>query len=104
MKVLRAKGMPERRAVLKHAARIAANPILAAFGWQLPLLISGEIIVAIVVGLPTVGPVLFTALLSQDMYLAGGVILMVSVVTVIGTLISDVLLAISDPRISYAKD
>lgn len=104
MKVLRAKGMPERKAVLKHAARIAANPILAAFGWQLPLLISGEIIVAIVVGLPTVGPVLFTALLSQDMYLAGGVILMVSVVTVIGTLISDMLLAISDPRISYAKD
>lgn len=104
MKVLRAKGMPERTAVLKHAARIAANPVLAAFGWQLPLLISGEIIVAIVAGLPTVGPVLFQALLSQDMYLAGGIILMVSVVTVIGTLVSDVLLAVSDPRITFAKD
>lgn len=104
MKVLRAKGMRERTAVLKHAARIALNPVLAAFGWQLPLLISGEMIVAIVVGLPTTGPVLYQALLSQDMYLAGGIILMVSVLTVLGTIISDILLALSDPRITYGDD
>lgn len=104
MKVLSAKGMAQHRAVFKHAARIAMNPVIAAFGWQLPLLVSGEVIVAIVIGLPTVGPVLFEALQSQDMYLAGGIILMVSALTVLGTLISDVLLAMSDPRISYGGE
>lgn len=101
MKVARAKGLSNWAAVIKHATRIALNPIIAALGWQLPAIVSGSMIVSIVVGLPTVGPILHQALLSQDMYLAGGIILILSTFTIFGTLVSDFLLAVSDPRISY---
>lgn len=85
--------------VLKYPLRVAMNPFVSTVGWVLPALISGEVIVASVLNLPTTGPLLLGALQSQDMYLAGSIILIVSVLTVIGTLVSDVLLAWLDPRV-----
>ncbi|WP_129669978.1 ABC transporter permease [Phytoactinopolyspora endophytica] len=99
----RAKGLPERRLLMKYPSRIAASPIVSTVGWLLPSLISAEIIVSVVLSLPTTGPVMLTALESQDMYLAGGFLLILSVLTVVGTLISDILLARLDPRIRYGK-
>ena len=93
--------MPERRLLIKYPLRVALNPFVSTVGWVLPLLLSGEVIVAQVLGLQTTGPLLLRALLSQDMYLAGSIILMLSVLTVVGTLISDILLAWLDPRIRY---
>ncbi len=97
----RAKGLSERRLLLKYPVRLALNPFVSQVGWELPALISGAAITSIVLNLPTTGPVLLTALKSQDMYLAGSFILILSVLTVIGTLISDLLLAWLDPRIKY---
>lgn len=97
----RAKGLPERRLLVKYPVRVALNPFVSTVGWILPGLISGEAIVAIVLSLPTTGPLLLRALTSQDMYLAGSFILMLSLLTVIGTLVSDLLLAWLDPRIRY---
>ena len=97
----RAKGLSERRLLLKYPVRVALNPFVSTVGWVLPQLVSGAAIVAIVLNLPTTGPMLFRALLSQDMYLAGSFILLLSVLTVIGTLVSDLLLAWLDPRIRY---
>lgn len=95
----RAKGLPEWKLILKYPVRVALNPFVSTVGWSLPHLISGTVIVGVVLNLPTNGPLLLRALLSQDMYLAGSFILMLSVLTVIGTLISDILLAWLDPRI-----
>lgn len=95
----RAKGLTESQVVLKYPTRIALNPFISTVGWALPQLFSGSLIVATVLSLPTVGPLLLRALLSQDMYLAGSIVLILSVLTLIGTLISDILLAITDPRI-----
>ncbi|MFD2080752.1 peptide/nickel transport system permease protein [Actinopolymorpha cephalotaxi] len=95
----RARGMPERRLTVKYPLRVALNPFVSTIGWVLPGLVSGEVIVAQVLSLPTTGPLLLNALKSQDMYLAGSVILIVSVLTVIGTLISDIALAWLDPRV-----
>lgn len=95
----RARGVPERRLVLKYPLRVAMNPFVSTVGWVLPALLSGEVIVASVLNLPTTGPLLLGALRSQDMYLAGSIILIVSVLTVVGTLLSDVLLAWLDPRV-----
>ena len=81
--------------------RLAINPLVSTIGWSLPGIISGETIVSVVLSLETTGPLLLRALLSQDMYLAGSFILMLSLLTVIGTLISDILLALLDPRIRY---
>jgi peptide/nickel transport system permease protein len=97
----RAKGLSERKLLLKYPVRMALNPFVSTLGWTLPFLISGSAIVSIVLSLPTTGPLLLRALMSQDMYLAGSFILMLSVLTVIGTLISDILLAWLDPRIRY---
>lgn len=97
----RAKGLSEGRLLLRYPVRLALNPFVSQVGWELPALISGAAITSIVLNLPTTGPVLLTALKSQDMYLAGSFILILSVLTVIGTLISDLLLAWLDPRISY---
>lgn len=99
----RAKGLSEGKLLMKYPARLAASPIVSTIGWLLPSLISGEIIVSVVLNLPTTGPVMLRALESQDMYLAGSFLLLLSVLTVIGTLISDVLLARLDPRIRYGK-
>ncbi len=95
----RAKGMSERRLILKYPVRIALNPFVSTVGWTLPGLVSGATIVSVVLNLPTTGPLLLRALQSQDMFLAGTIVLMLSILTVIGTLISDVLLAWLDPRI-----
>ncbi len=81
--------------------RVAINPLVSTIGWLLPTIISGEALVAIVLNLPTTGPVLLGALMSQDMYLAGSFIMILSVLTVIGTLISDILLVLLDPRIRF---
>ena len=98
----RAKGLSEIRLLLKYPVRIALIPFVATVGWMLPQLISGATIVSVVMSLPTTGPILLRALMGQDMYLAASFILMLSVLTVIGTLISDILLAIIDPRIRFS--
>jgi peptide/nickel transport system permease protein len=98
----RAKGLSEPKLIVKYPVRMALNPFISTIGWTLPAIISGEAIVAIVLNLPTLGPLLLRSLQAQDMYLAGGIILIISVLTVLGTLISDVLLAISDPRIRHS--
>jgi peptide/nickel transport system permease protein len=95
----RAKGMPEVRLILTYPVRVALNPFISTVGWVLPALISGELIVSTVLNLPTAGPLLLQALKSQDMYLAGAFILLSGGLVLIGTLVSDILLAISDPRI-----
>jgi peptide/nickel transport system permease protein len=97
----RAKGMSEFRLLLKYPVRVALNPFLSTVGWLLPTLVSGEIVVSVVLSLPTTGPMLLRALLSQDMYLAGSIIMIASMMTVLGTLLSDILLAWVDPRIRY---
>jgi peptide/nickel transport system permease protein len=97
----RARGMPERRLLVRYPLRVALNPFISTVGWVLPLLVSGEIVVAQVLSLPTTGPLMLSALTSEDMYLAGSVILIISVLTVVGTLISDVLLAWLDPRVRF---
>jgi peptide/nickel transport system permease protein len=95
----RSKGLSERRLLLKYPVRHAMNPFISTIGWTLPGLIAGDVIVSIVLNLPTSGPVLYNALTAQDMYVAAGFILVLSVLTVIGTFVSDVLLAVLDPRI-----
>ncbi len=97
----RAKGVDERRLLFKYPVRVAINPIVSTVGWLLPALISNTPLVAIVLNIPTTGPMLLRALLDRDMYLAGSFLLVLSVMTVIGTLISDILLAALDPRIRY---
>jgi len=97
----RAKGLAERKLLFKYPVRVAINPLISTIGWLLPTIISGQTITAIVLNLPTTGPLLLRALLTQDMYLAGSFILLLSSLTIIGTLISDILLAWLDPRIRY---
>ena len=97
----RAKGLYEFVVVLKHATRIAINPLVSTVGWILPQIIAGGTIVGIVLGLPTLGPLLLRSLRFQDMFLAGSILMCQGILIIIGTLISDVLLAISDPRIRY---
>src|SRR6266481_5836163 len=95
----RSKGLPESTVILKYPVRVALNPFASTIGYTLPYIVSGSIIVSIVLGLPTVGPLLLKALIAQDMFLAGTIVLLLGVMTVIGTLISDVLLVWIDPRI-----
>ena len=95
----RAKGLSEFRLLVKYPVRIALNPFISTIAWLLPNLVSGSIIVAIVLSLPTAGPLLLQSLMSQDMYLAGAFVLLICTLTLIGSLISDILLAFADPRI-----
>ena len=95
----RSKGLKESTLVYKYPVRIALNPLVSTIGWQLTTIVSGAPIVAVVLSLPTTGPLLLNSLLSQDMFLAGAFILILSILTVVGTFISDVLLAAMDPRI-----
>ena len=99
----RAKGLQESTLLFKYPVRVAINPIVSTMGWMLPAIVSGETITAIVLSLPTTGPLLFQALLSQDMYLAGSTVMLLTALTVIGTFISDVFLSIADPRIRYER-
>lgn len=95
----RAKGLSELKTILKYPVRVALNPFISTIGYTLPYLVSGSIIVSIVLSLPTVGPLLLKALIAQDMFLAGTIVLLLGLMTVIGTLISDILLVWIDPRI-----
>ena len=97
--VARAKGLSERRVLYKHPFRIAINPVVSTIGWTLPKLVNGELLVSLVLGIPTIAPMFLSSLLMQDMYLAGSIVFILSLLTVIGTLISDILLAWVDPRI-----
>jgi len=97
----RAKGLSERRLLFKYPVRVALNPFVSTMGWALPRLVSGSTIVSVVLSLPTTGPLLLRALTYQDMFLAASFLMMLSVLTVIGTLISDILLAFLDPRIRF---
>ena len=98
-----AKGMAPWRVVLKYPVRVALNPLISSIGYLLPSLFSGSIIVSVVLSLPTVGPLLLTSIRQQDTFMAGFIILMLGVLTVIGTLLSDIALAIADPRIRLAN-
>ena len=97
----RAKGLKESVVIVKHAARIAINPLVSILGMSLPGILSGATIVSIVMGLPTVGPLLMRSLLNEDIYLAGTLIMMFSILLVIGNLLADIALAWVDPRIRY---
>jgi len=95
----RAKGLTEWKVIWKYPVRLALNPFFSTVGWSLAQLISGTTLISMVLSLQTTGPLLLRALMSQDMYLAGSFILLLSTLTVIGTLLSDILLAWVDPRI-----
>jgi peptide/nickel transport system permease protein len=97
--VARAKGMSELKLLFKYPFRIAMNPAISTIGWVLPSLVSGEVLTSLVLGTPTIAPVFLNSLLNQDMFLAGSIVLILSTLTVIGTLISDILLVMVDPRI-----
>ena len=97
----RAKGIGEGRLLFKYPVRLAINPIISGIGWLLPAIISGATITSIVLNLPTTGPVLLGALVAQDMYLAGSFIMILSVLVLVGNLISDIVLAWVDPRIRF---
>lgn len=97
----RAKGLSEFALLMKYPVRVALNPFISTIGWVLPNLVSGAVVTAIVLSLPTAGPLMLQALLSQDMYLAGAFVLLLSSLTVIGMLISDILLVLLDPRVRY---
>lgn len=97
----RAKGVNELALLFKYPVRVSLNPIISTIGWELPAIVSGGVIVEMVLNLPTTGPMLYNALLRQDMFLASSLLLFLNVLTVIGTLISDILLIVVDPRIRF---
>ena len=99
----RAKGLREGELTMKYPVRVALNPIMSTIGWQLPQIVSGTVLVALVLNLPTTGPLLWRALMSQDLYLAASFVMILSTLTVVATLISDILLAWVDPRIRYGE-
>jgi peptide/nickel transport system permease protein len=95
----RAKGLSPTRLLLKYPLRMALNPFIADIGGLLPEVVSGAVIVSVVLSLPTTGPMLLDALRSQDMYLAGSFLMFLAVLTVVGMFLSDLALAVLDPRI-----
>ena len=97
----RAKGLAERWVIYKYAVRVAINPMISILGMQIPQLVSGSIIVAIVLGLPTTGPLFYRALETQDMYLAGTFLMLLAILLLLGNLLADILLALADPRIRF---
>lgn len=99
VEMARAKGLADWKLVLKYPTRIAISPVVSSIGWYLPQVFSGSLVVAVVMNLPTIGPLLLRALVGQDMYLAGVIILIYCLLTIVGTLLSDILLAVLDPRI-----
>lgn len=100
----RAKGLAEHRVILKYPVRAALNPFASTIGYIFPFIVSGSIIVSLVLSLPTVGPLLFKALLAQDLFLAGTILLLLAVLTVTGTLVSDLILMWIDPRIRLGME
>jgi peptide/nickel transport system permease protein len=99
----RAKGLPEWKLLLKYPVRVALNPIVSTIGWELTAIIAGAPLVSFVLALPDTGPLFLTALLDQDTYLSGAILLMYAFLTILGTFLSDVLLAVLDPRIRYGE-
>ena len=99
----RAKGLPEWKLLFKYPVRVALNPIASTIGWELATIISGAPLVSFVLALPDTGPLFLRALLDQDIYLSGAILLMYATLTILGTFLSDVLLAILDPRIRYGE-
>ncbi len=99
----RAKGVPSWRAVLKYPVRVAANPLVSTIGYLLPSLVSGSVIVSVVLSLPTLGPIFLEAILQEDVYMSGFIVLLLGTLTVVGTLLSDILLAVTDPRIRLGQ-
>ncbi|MDA0709145.1 MAG: ABC transporter permease [bacterium] len=99
----RAKGVRYWRMLIRYPVRVALNPLVSTIGWVLPGIVSGATITSVVLGLPTTGPLLLRALMNQDMYLAGSMVMMLSMLTLIGTLLSDILLLWLDPRIRYEE-
>jgi peptide/nickel transport system permease protein len=97
----RAKGMPEWKLILKYPVRLALNPAVSLTAYILPFLVSGSIVVSVILGLPTVGPILLKALVAQDMFLAGAIILIIGWMTMVGTFFSDLLLVVVDPRVRF---
>ncbi len=99
----RARGLSERRVIMKYPVRAALNPFASTIGYLLPYTVSGSVIISVVLSLPTVGPLLLHSLISQDMLLGSTIILMLGVLTVFGTLLSDLLLMWIDPRIRLGQ-
>jgi peptide/nickel transport system permease protein len=99
----RAKGLSETRAILRYPVRVALNPFASTIGYTLPYIVSGSIIVSLVLGLPTVGPLLLKALVATDLFLAGAIVLLLGVLTVVGTFVSDLILMWIDPRIRMER-
>jgi peptide/nickel transport system permease protein len=99
--VARAKGVPERKLTWKYPVRAALNPVVSTIGWELATIISGSPITATVLSLPDIGPIFLKALLNQDIYLSGTILLFYSTLTIVGTFLSDLLLAALDPRIRF---
>lgn len=99
----RARGMPEWRLLLKYPVRVALNPIVSTIGWNLTSIIAGAPLVAFVLALPDTGPLFLNALLDQDVYLSGAMLLLYSTLTILGTFLSDILLAVLDPRVRYGE-
>lgn len=97
----RAKGLSETRLLFKYPVRLALNPMVSTIGWSLPGIVSGSTIISIVLALPTTGPLIRQSLLSQDMFMAGSIVMVLSVLTIVGTVISDILLVVVDPRIRF---
>ena len=102
--VARAKGVPEKKLVRKYPVRAALNPVVSTIGWELATVVSGSPITATVLSLPDIGPIFLKALGNQDVYLSGTILLIYSCLTIIGTFISDLLLAALDPRIRLGGD
>jgi len=97
----RVRGLPEMRVLMKYPVRVALNPLWSSISWILPGIVSGSTIVDVVLNLPTVGPLLLASLKSQDMYLAGSIVLIMTLMTLVGTLLSDIVLSMTDPRIRF---
>ena len=100
----RARGLSEYHVIMRYPVRVALNPFISTIGYLLPYVVSGSIIVSLVLSLPTVGPLLLKALIAQDMFLAGTIVLLLGIMTVIGTLLSDLLLMWVDPRIRLGRE
>ena len=98
----RAKGLAESRLLFRYPVRVALNPVISTVGWVLPEIFSGQVITAIVLSLPTIGPLLLAALVAQDMFLAGSLVMVTALLTLVGTFLSDILLVAVDPRIRMA--
>ena len=98
----RAKGVNPAKLIMKYPVRVAINPLVSTVGYLLPSLVGGSVIVSVVLSLPTLGPILLNAILIEDTQLAGFIVLLLGILTVVGTLISDILLAVVDPRIKFS--